>query len=185
MNIQISNPILVALYNYFTDMNELYTRKKFNFVMLILSVFIVIVYSVGTDFNTLESIQVDLNKEISNISDVQELNPEKALAHLMTDEEFVNDFSKKTSDAIPSMFWICLMMLVSIPAIIKRTNDTFLSQSHSYPVGIYYVLYFLQSLTGLYINFFQIYNALAIYSTIFILLIAIIPSKENDTDEEF
>lgn len=183
MTLQISHPIAIAIYNYFTNFNESYTRKKYAFIMLILSSLLISVYYFGTDFETLKTLQTDLNQEISSMSSVESMNQQQALENLMEDEEFVKGFSEKVTNSIPSMFWVCFIMLISIPAIIKRTNDTFISRSHSYPVVIYYVLYFFQSLTGLYFNFLQINTVLSLYATIFVLLISVIPTKTEQPKE--
>lgn len=180
MNITISHPLALKVYKYFTDMDERYSRKAFLAVMTILTVFIVAIYYFGTDFKALQTLQIDLNQEVSSIGSTEKLNPENALKHLMQDEEFVNNFSDKVTNSIPSMFWVCLSMLLSIPAIIKRTNDSVIfAKSHAYPVVIYYALYFFQGLTGLYIDYFMIYTALSLYASIFVILISLTPSKEK------
>lgn len=180
MNLRISNPIAIIIYNYFTNLEERYTRKVFAGLALASTLVIMAIYGLGTDFDRLNELQINTHQEIHNITTTENITPEQALEKLSSDKNVIQQFNDELLDITPSGFWICFIMLLSIPAIIKRTNDTFIARSHSYPVAIYYALYFIQGLTGLTLNLFGLATALSIYSFIFVLFISMLPTTRKE-----
>jgi len=182
MNIIIntSNPFIGFIYNYFFNINERYTRKTFALVMLIISIFLIAIYALYTDFNALTTIKEDVLSQANNISMTSNLTPEQGLQKTLENSEYTASVGTQVTNAIPSILWLCLVMLLSIPAIMKRTNDVFNHLNYSFPVVIYYLISCIEYAFGISIPLGTLGSALSVYSFIFILLISGLPSKEED-----
>ena len=187
MNIIISHPIALKLHKYFTDFDERMTRSKFATVMLVLSVSLIAIYYFGSDFTKLQVISDDFNKHIANIATTENISIEQSLEKVSQDESVIMPIQEGFTSATPHLIWICLIMLLSIPAIIKRTNDSIFERSHCYPVIISYILTTIQYLTGLPLVIGPItgliMSTLNVYTFIFVFIIAFMPTHEKQIDE--
>ncbi|HAG52837.1 MAG TPA: hypothetical protein DCL21_03525 [Alphaproteobacteria bacterium] len=185
MNITINtnNPIIGFVYNYLFNFEERYTRKNFAAIMLITSIFLIGIYALYTDFNALTTVREDVLSQASNISITSNLTPEESLQKTLENPEYTSSIEKQVTDAVPSILWLCLVMLLSIPAIIKRTNDVFNHTNYSYPVIIYYLISCIEYAFSISIPLGPLGSALSIYSFIFILLISGLPSKIEEEKE--
>ena len=185
MNITIntSNPIVGFLYNYFCNINERYTRKTFALIMLIMSVFLIAIYSLYTDFNALTTLREDVLSQANNVAMTTNTSLEVGLQKALENPEYAASIEKHVKNSTPSILWLCLVMILSIPAIIKRTNDTFINKNHAYPVVIFYILSCIQYAFGITINLGILGSALSVYTFIFVLLISGLPTKVEEEQE--
>lgn len=183
MTINLSNPVILILYKYFTDMNEKYTRKTFASVILLSTIVICAIYGLGTDWQRFQELQNDTISQVAHLSTTQSITHEDALDKLSQDQNVIEEFNSAFMDIVPSAAWLCLIMLLTVPAVIKRTNDSIFNRSSSYPVAIYYVLYALQGITNTPINLFGFTTALSIYTFFFIFIISLLPTYEEEKEE--
>tara|TARA_Y100001960_G_scaffold209599_1_gene218869 strand:+ start:993 stop:1553 length:561 start_codon:yes stop_codon:yes gene_type:complete len=184
MTINLSNNIVAAIYRYFTDMNERYTRKHFAAVLLASTLLICAIYGLGTDWTKFEELQVSTIQQVTHISTTENISHDDALNKLSQDQDVLEDFNNAFMDIVPSAIWLCLIMMMTIPAVIKRTNDCIFSRSSSYPVAIHYVLYTVQGITGMQLYLFGLVPALGIYTFFFIFIISLLPTHEDKNEKE-
>lgn len=182
--LDLSNPIVAMLHNYFTNFNDTISRKTFTYIMLILTVFLFSVYFFGTNVDQVQTVSQDFGKYLQDTSAANpKLTQEQVLEEMLKDEDTIMDMSERLNNSMPSILWMCLVMLVSIPAIIKRTNDCIFARSHSYPVVILYALLTVQALTGINFAVTQFTSlmlaTLNIYTFLYLLIIAFMPTKQE------
>lgn len=183
MVINLSNPIVANIYRYFTDMNERYTRKNFVVVMTLSFIAMAAIYGFGTDWAKYDELQKSTVEHIMHVSQTKQISHEDALNEIAKDQDVILDFNTAVADMIPSTLWLCIIFLLTVPAIIKRTNDCIFNRSSSYPVAIYYVIYALQVIINKPIALFGFTNALALYTFFFVSIIALLPTHEEEEEE--
>lgn len=167
-SIKIINIVL----KYFTDLEEKYTRKQFNSVYFVASLLFMLVLYLITDVKGLEQTYTSSFVDIA-------LNPEHGLNDIQKSETLLSS----VGSFFPHPIWSALYGLLVLPAILKRTNDTFMHIAFIAPVALVYFFDFLRALFGFNWEFY-LYDTMSIYNFVFIFLICLIPSKNNEEIED-
>lgn len=164
MMIPVNNSIykiVQPVINYFSNFEEIYTRKNFNMFLFIASLAFYLMLYLAVDKAAVSETFKALQQSAGSQNQEMQLGLMEQLGALLPNPLLINLFS-----------------IILIPAIVKRMNDTNIHIAFIAPVIITAVVDFINSALQTNISFYA-YGAMSMYTPLFFMLLCMYPGNNN------